>query len=177
MSTLRDDIDLSIIVNRGKLDDSAFVVRPLVSLPSVVVAAPSLVERTGLPTRTEQLRQLPCITTLSTLKGQPWQFADRDGRIHRIPVASRYRVNSGEMAGLAAVNGIGFAILVERACAAELAEGRLVRVPLEMTPAPLELHAAYASRNSVNAKIRELLQMMQERLAVEEAMPLSRSLR
>ena len=58
-----------------------------------------------------------------------------------------------------------------------LPAGTLVRVPLEMTPAPLELHAAYASRNSVNAKIRELLQMMQERLAVEEAMPLSRSLR
>ena len=75
------------------------------------------------------------------------------------------------MAGLAAVNGIGFAILVERGCAAELAAGRLVRVPLEMTPAPLELLAAYSSRNSVNAKIRELLQLMQARLAVVEAMP------
>lgn len=177
VSTLRDDIDLSIIVNRGKLDDSAFVVRPLVSLPSVVVAAPSLVARVGLPTRTEQLTQLPCITTLSTLKGQPWQFADGEGRIHKIPVASRYRVNSGEMAGLAAVNGIGFAILVERACAVELAEGRLVRVPLEMAPAPLELLAAYASRNSVNAKIRELLRMMQARLALEAAKPSTRSLR
>ncbi len=81
------------------------------------------------------------------------------------------------MAGLAAVNGIGFAILVERACAVELAEGRLVRVPLEMAPAPLELLAAYASRNSVNAKIRELLRMMQARLAVEAAKPSTRSLR
>ncbi|AOR72257.1 LysR family transcriptional regulator [Burkholderia stabilis] len=171
ISTLRDDIDLSIIVNRGKLDDSAFIVRPLARLPSVVVAAPSLIARTGLPTRTEQLRQLPCITTLSTLKGQPWQFADSDGRIHKIPVASRYRVNSGEMAGLAALNGIGFAILVERACAAELADGRLLRVPLEMAPAPLELLAAYANRNSVNAKIRELVRMMQLRLETGEIVP------
>lgn len=75
------------------------------------------------------------------------------------------------MAGLAAVNGIGFAILVERGCAAELAAGQLVRVSLEMTPAPLELLAAYSSRNSVNAKIRELLQLMQARLASWVAMP------
>lgn len=40
-----------------------------------------------------------------------------------------------------------------------------------MEPAPLELLAAYSSRNSVNAKIRELLQLMQARLAVAVAMP------
>ncbi|WP_447924256.1 LysR substrate-binding domain-containing protein, partial [Burkholderia cepacia] len=100
----------------------------------------------GMPGLTEQLRQLPCITTLSTLKGQPWQFADRDGRIHKIPVASRYRVNSGEMAGLAAVNGVGFAILVERACAVELAEGRLVR---NSVCCDVSSHSACVSASSI----------------------------
>ncbi|WP_253196072.1 hypothetical protein [Burkholderia cenocepacia] len=53
----------------------------------------------------------------------------------------------------------------------------MISVSLEMAPAPLQLHAAYASRNSVNAKIRALLQLMQERLATEEALPSSRPLR
>jgi DNA-binding transcriptional LysR family regulator len=157
LDALRDDLDLAIIVNRGPLDDSALVVRPLASLPSLVVAAPALLERTGMPTHARQLRQLPCITTLSTLKGLPWQFVDAHGAIHRIPVQSRYRVNSGELAGAAALQGIGFAILAEAGCRDALADGRLQAVPLDMRTAPLELLAVYGHRHFVTARVRGLL--------------------
>ncbi|RQS69781.1 LysR family transcriptional regulator [Burkholderia sp. Bp8963] len=164
VAALRDDVDLAIIVNRGAVDDSTLIVRPLADLPSVVVVSPALVARTGLPSDTQQLCKLPCITTLSTLKGRPWQFVDADGTTRKIPVQSRYRVNSGEMARTAALDGIGFAILVERSCRAELADGRLVRVPLEMNAAPLQLLAVYSNRNFVSAKIRALLDLILTRL-------------
>ncbi|MBB3121534.1 DNA-binding transcriptional LysR family regulator [Massilia violacea] len=170
VDALRGDIDLAIVVSRGQLDDSSLILRSLARLPSAVVAAPQLVAQYGLPTTTQQLKELPCITTLSALKGQPWQFEDGQGGLRKLAVKSRYRVNSGEMAGNAALQGLGFAILAETACQAALADGRLLRVPLELRPAPLDLLAAYTSRHYVSAKIRALLDLMQRRLATTGAL-------
>ena len=88
---LREDMDLAIVFHRGDQDDSTLVTRELASLPSLVVGAPGLIARAGMPTRTAQLKTLPCITTGAL--GQPWRFVDTAGRM--VPVRSHYRVNSG----------------------------------------------------------------------------------
>ena len=108
---LREDMDLAIVFHRGDQDDSTLVTRELASLPSLVVGAPGLIARAGMPTRTAQLKTLPCITTLSALQGQPWRFVDTAGRMVKVPVRSRYRVNSGALALAGARQGIGYAIL------------------------------------------------------------------
>lgn len=162
--TLQDDVDISIVVSRGPLEDSTLVSRPIVSLPSVVVAAPKLIEQTGLPLRTAELKKLPCITTLSALKGRPWQFIDSQGGIRHVPVASRYRVNSGRMAHIGATQGLGFAILALISCRTELEEGHLRRIPLEWEPAPLTLWAVHRSRHYVSARIKALLDLIHQRI-------------
>lgn len=163
-SLREEDVDLAIVFHRGRQDDSAFITRELAALPSVVVAAPSLLAKTGTPRHARELKSLPCITTLSALKGQPWQFLDAAGEIVKVPVRSRYRVNSGELAGAGALQGIGFAILAAFACQKDLAAGRLVEVPLDLRPAPLQLLGAYSHRHSVTARVRALLELMQLRL-------------
>lgn len=165
LESLRDeDVDLAIVFHRGRQDDSAFITRELATLPSIVVAAPSLLAQTGTPRHVRELKSLPCITTLSALKGQPWQFVDAAGEIVKVPVRSRYRVNSGELAGAGARQGIGFAILTAFGCQEDLAAGRLVEVPLDLRPAPLQLLGAYSHRHSVTARVRALLELMQLRL-------------
>ncbi len=163
-SLREEDVDLAIVFHRGRQDDSAFITRELATLPSIVVAAPSLLAQTGTPRHVRELRSLPCITTLSALKGQPWQFIDAAGEIVKVPVRSRYRVNSGELAGAGARQGIGFAILAALACQEDLATGRLVEVPLDLRPAPLQLLGAYSHRHSVTTRVRALLELMQLRL-------------
>ncbi|MGS1011746.1 LysR family transcriptional regulator [Achromobacter anxifer] len=163
-SLREEDVDLAIVFHRGRQDDSAFITRELATLPSIVVAAPSLLAQTGTPRHVRELRSLPCITTLSALKGQPWQFIDAAGEIVKVPVRSRYRVNSGELAGAGARQGIGFAILAALACQEDLATGRLVEVPLDLRPAPLQLLGAYSHRHSVTTRVRALLALMQLRL-------------
>lgn len=162
---LRDDVDLSIVFHRGRQDDSAFITRELATLPSIVVAAPALLARTDMPRHVRELKSLPCITTLSALKGQPWQFQNAAGDIIKVPVRSRYRVNSGEMAAAAARQGLGFAIMAARPCEEDLAAGRLLEVPLDMHPAPLQLLGAYSHRHSVTARVRALLELIQVRLS------------
>jgi DNA-binding transcriptional LysR family regulator len=165
LEVLREDVDLSIVFHRGHQEDSAFITRELATLPSIVVAAPSLLAKTGTPRHVRELKSLPCITTLSALKGQPWQFQDASGDIVKVPVRSRYRVNSGELAVAGARQGIGFAIVAAYPCQDDLVTGRLQEVSLDLCPAPLQLLGAYSHRHSVTARVRALLDLIQVRLA------------
>jgi DNA-binding transcriptional LysR family regulator len=164
LEVLREDFDLSLIFHRGRQDDSAFITRELATFSSIVVAAPSLLAKTGVPRQVRELRSLPCITTVSALKGQPWQFLDNAGEIVKVPVRSRYRVNSGELAVAGARQGLGFAIVAAYPCQEDLAAGRLQEVQLDLSPAPLQLLGAYSHRHSVTARVRALLEFIQTRL-------------
>ncbi len=164
LSMARDDVDVAISLQRGAAADSSMVMQPLLSMPSCVVAAPQLLDRHTLPRSVQQLKKLPCISTLSALHGNPWIFVNAAGQSLRIPVSARYRVDSGEMARSAAKQGVGFAILAEGSCKTELAEGSLMRITLDLTPAPLDLMAAYPSRQHASAKVRALLTLIRQRL-------------
>lgn len=162
--SLRDDLDLAIIVSRGQMDDSDYIARHLLTIPCTVVAAPSLIQRYGTPDRIQQFEELPCITTVSALKGAPWQFVNKKGGFETIKVKGHYRVNSGEMAGRAAVAGVGFAILAKQACQPWINDGRLIEIKFEHSAAPLQLFALYSDRRYLPGKIRALIDFMHQEL-------------
>lgn len=69
MEVLKEDVDIAVIITRGKMEDASVIARPLFSFPCCVVASPQLIARTGMPTHSEQLTALPCITTVSCPRG------------------------------------------------------------------------------------------------------------
>lgn len=163
--SLRDDLDLAIIISRGQMDNSDYIARHLVTIPCTIVAAPSLIQRYGTPSHIQQFEELPCITTVSALKGTPWQFVNKKGEFETIKVKGHYRVNSGEMAGQAAVAGIGFAILSKQACQPYISDGRLVEIEFEQKAAPLQLFALYSNRRYLPTKTRALIDFIQQKLS------------
>jgi len=163
--SLRDDLDLAVIITRGQMDDSDYIARHLMTIPCTIVAAPSVIQRYGTPTHIQQFEELPCITTVSALKGAPWQFVDAKGRFETIKVKGHYRVNSGEMAGRAAVAGVGFAILSKQGCQPYINDGQLIEVEFEQSAAPLHLFALYSNRRYLPAKTRTLIDFMHQRLS------------
>lgn len=165
LESLRDDLDLAIIVSRGQMDDSDYIACHLVTIPCTIVAAPSIIQRYGTPSQIQQFEVLPCITTVSALKGAPWQFVNAKGRFETIAVKGHYRVNSGEMAGRAAVAGIGFAILSKQACQPYINDGRLIEIKFEQSVAPLHLFALYSNRRYLPAKTRSLIDFMHQKLS------------
>lgn len=164
LESLRDDLDLAIIVTRGQLEDSDYIARHLLTIPCTIVAAPSVIQRYGIPSDIRQLEQLPCITTVSALKGAAWQFVDNKGKFETIKVKGHYRVNSGEMAGRAALAGVGFAILSKQACQPFIDDGRLTEIRFEQVAAPLQLFALYSDRRFLPAKIRALIDFIHQQL-------------
>lgn len=165
LESLRDDLDLAVIVSRGQMDDSDYIARHLLTIPCTVVAAPSVIQRHGTPSRIQQFEELPCITTVSALKGAPWQFVNKKGGFETVKVKGHYRVNSGEMAGRAAVSGVGFAILAKQACQPYINDGRLIEIELEQAAAPLQLYALYSDRRYLPGKTRALIDFIHQKLS------------
>lgn len=163
--SLRDDLDLAVIATRGQMDDSDYIARHLLTIPCTIVAAPAVIQRYGTPAHIRQFEELPCITTVSALKGAPWQFINKKGGFETIKVNGHYRVNSGEMAGRAAVAGVGFAILAKQACQPYISDGRLIEIEFEQAVAPLQLFAIYSDRRYLPAKTRAMIDFIQQKLS------------
>lgn len=155
---ISDEIDVLLTFHRGELEDSSYHSRLVKSWQSVVVASPELIEKVGKPTTIADLAKLPCISSLSALQGQPWIFVDAKGKQRHVMINSTYRVNSGVLAHAAAVNGVGFAILSLDACREQITSGQLEVIQLvDVSPAPIELRAVYASRSALSPKIELFL--------------------
>ncbi len=157
LDVISDGIDLLLTFHRGELENSSYHSRLIKSWESVVVASPKLLEQTGRPDTLAQLTHMPCISSLSAIKGQPWVFIDQNGHQKKMNINSHFRVNSGNLAKIAAEKGVGFAILSLDTCLEEIRQGKLQTITFAEQPAPLELRAIYASRSSLSPKIDAFL--------------------
>ena len=164
LESLREDLDMAIIIHRGKMDDCDYIASHLTTIPCTVVGSPSLIQKWGLPNHTSQLKTLPCITTVSALKGMPWQFTRTNSEFSTIQVNEHYRVNSGELALKAAIAGVGFAILAKVSCQEFINDGSLVEIELELPAAPLQLFAVYANRQYLPAKTRVFIDFIRQNI-------------
>ncbi|MCG7535233.1 LysR family transcriptional regulator [Pseudoalteromonas sp. OOF1S-7] len=152
-----EGLDLVVRFGRGTLDDSGWVAKPLLQLPSCVVCAPKLAVRHAQVYSLETLSKVPCITSLTVLQGTPWRFKHNK----TLQVQSSYKVNSGHMAKAAAIQGLGFAILPRHMCQADIEAGTLVEVTLEYEPEDLVLYAFYSGRKYPQKKVTALITHLQ----------------
>ncbi|MEQ4619890.1 LysR family transcriptional regulator [Providencia vermicola] len=162
LDVIDDGIDLLFTFHRGELKNSSYHSRVIKRWQSVVVAAPHLIERTGRPKAITDLANMPCISSLSAISGQPWVFIDNQQHTQKVTINSQYRVNSGILAKAAALKGIGYAILAMAPCQAEIEQGLLEVIHFNESPAPIELRAIYASRRSLSPKIDAFMQHLMQ---------------
>lgn len=160
LDVIDDDIDLLLTFHRGELISSSYHSRIIKSWQSVVVGAPSLINRVGRPNNLDELANLPCISSLSALAGQPWIFINQHKRQRKVNLHSPYRVNSGILARAATLKGIGFAILAKEPCQLDIEQGQLEVIKFDEEPAAIELRAIYASKSHLSPKIEAFLRYL-----------------
>lgn len=90
-----------------------------------LVAAPSLLDRLGVPASPQALADLPCIRMRLPGGIMPWEF-EKDGRVVRIHPQGPLTVTDISMAHRAALDGLGFYATFEAWVRDDIAEGRLV---------------------------------------------------
>lgn len=99
-------IDAAIVV--GELPDIDITCRVIGSIPFVTVAAPSYLERAGIPATPADLGAHECLPFLSsvTYEKLPWRFRVPEGEI-TVQVRGPATFESNETAVAAAVKGLG----------------------------------------------------------------------
>ncbi|WP_070969659.1 LysR family transcriptional regulator [Vibrio sonorensis] len=164
---MQDGFDVVLSFHRGKLVDNSWVAKEILRWQSVVVASPKLLKQQRKPQKITDLKYLPCINSFTAINGMPWVFKNSLGGFVTQRVRSAFKVNSGQIAKQATLQGLGLAILPLEFCQAEIESGELEKVILEHEPEDLVLYVFYPSRKHLAKKIPSFIQHLQ-RFAIHE---------
>lgn len=160
-----NDLDLAehgidLAIRTGNLADSPLIGRRLASSPRTICASPQYWQQYGKPTTPQAIKEHNCLTyrfefgTAAAL----WQFKDSEGLITDIPVTSNFQTNNGEALRIAALSGLGVALLPAWSVKEHLTTGTLERVlaDYETTVSDLDtgIYAVYLSRRNLPIKTR-----------------------
>jgi DNA-binding transcriptional LysR family regulator len=169
---LEEGYDVSVIAAR-ELPDSGYISKHLGKVYSVLCAAPSYLEKQGIPQRPEDLPQHRCLRLVySVMSLDKWLLEGPNGQELVSIEHTHFQVNTVEAMGEAVKAGMGIGALPIYSALQGLQEGSLVRVLPDYTLYPLGVFALYPSRQYLDAKIRTWLEFLREylpeRLAADE---------
>lgn len=155
--------DVSIRL-RAQLDDSSLIARRLASLTQVLCAAPSYLERRGLPDSVEALRGHDILSY--SLADSPGPVPEEDAGQPADPLAgpALIQVNNSLMLRDLLEAGLGIGALPSFLAGPALAAGRLARVLPELPGSPRQVYAVYPTSRHLQPKVKAFVDFLAERL-------------
>jgi DNA-binding transcriptional LysR family regulator len=160
---VEEGVDLAIRI--GPLKDSSLIVRRLGSLLWVVSAAPTYLERRGVPTTPEHLRDHDCL--VFTQPGYEWRFR-KGGRSVSLQVPARMRANALDAVVEAAAAGAGLVYAPVWQVHDHVAAGRLNVVLRDYEVPPLPINALLSHTRLLSNKVRTLLEFLATQLGARD---------
>lgn len=152
--------DLAIRI--AALDTGSLIARRLAITEMLVCAAPSYLERHGTPADPSVLGQHNCLTYSYNPQPNLWSFT-RGAEREAVRVGGCLQANNGDLLQQMAVDGRGIALLPAFLVSADLAAGRLIHLLPDYHAGALGIHAVYAHRKFMPAKVRAFLDFLVER--------------
>ncbi len=125
MDIAYERIDLALRMSAAGAPD--LVATPVARLDWVVCAAPAHLARAGTPEQPADLLAHPCMSYWRERSDDAWVLQQGDAQ-QTVRVQGRYHANNPEAVALAALAGLGVALLPLYVCAEDLACGRLQRL-------------------------------------------------
>lgn len=137
--------DLSIRPQDVKV--ASLVAKPIISLPRVIVAAPSYTNRHGMPAIPADLQHHNCLTPHGECE-YDWEFTGPDGRV-RVHVSGTLKSTSNTVVRHAALRGVGIALLGNYVIESDIKVGRLVTLLDGYTISPRTLYIVHHKGRNV----------------------------
>lgn len=152
-----DGYDVAIRI--AELSDSSLVARRLAPVKRILCAAPDYLQRHGAPEAVADLENHICIPSHNN---EPWKMEGPDGPLVYRP-SGPLLTNSSEVVRECVIGGVGIALRSTWDIGRELADGRLQQVlPAYEGSRNVAIHAVYASRRFLPAKIRVFIDFLAE---------------
>jgi len=120
--------DFDVDIRTGVSNDSSFVIKRLVSSDEVLVASPSFVKAHPRIRRPNDLPQVKCLTYRREREATNWKYIDEQGQQQELAIHGVLTSNNGELLRLAAMGGMGIALLSEPTVRSCIQDGSLVRL-------------------------------------------------
>jgi len=122
--------DFDIDIRTGKSADSGFVIKRLLSSDEVLVVSPALARAYARLRHPSELPQLRCLTYRREHEQTTWRYIDaaQGGQEQELAIQGVLSANNGELLRLAAIGGMGVALLSEATVRSDLRDGTLVRL-------------------------------------------------
>ncbi len=169
VDVIGEGIDVAIRVRPPPLKDSDLVMRVLGERSWCLVAAPSLIDRHGMPEVPADLGALASLDFGPPYGEHAWQLDGPGGATATVRHTPRFVTDDMIALRLAAVAGAGVVQLPVMMVCDELRSGALVRVASSWRPKSGVVHAVFPSRRGLLPSVRTLLDFLAERFArIEE---------
>jgi DNA-binding transcriptional LysR family regulator len=154
---------VDVAVRFGPPDESSLIVRKLLETRILTVAAPAYLEKHGEPRSPHDLVHHEALLFRDPQTGLPfpWEF-HRGGEIVEVKVSSRLVLDDPSVAVTACAAGQGIFQMLAIGLAPFLSRGELVQVLPEWSEELYPLYAYHPSRHLPPAKVRALLDFIQE---------------
>ncbi|UVK41260.1 LysR family transcriptional regulator [Mesorhizobium sp. AR10] len=162
---------VDVAVRFGPPDPSSLIVRKLLETRVLTVAAPAYLEKHGEPRSPHDLVHHEALLFRDPQTGLPfpWEFR-RSGEANQVKVSNRLVMDDPSVAMAACLAGQGIFQSLAIGLAPILSRGELVQILPEWSEELYPLYAYHPSRHLPPAKVRALLDFIQE-IASNEAPP------
>jgi DNA-binding transcriptional LysR family regulator len=158
-----DQVDLAVRI--GKLPDSGMIATQVGALRTVVCASPKVLARQGMPQAPADLMNLPCIMFNGPRLSPIWRFRGPSSNAPiNLSIKPRLQVATPDAAAEAAVEGLGFAYLLEYHVAEAVRSGKLSIVLREFEVETIPIHLLHVSRGQMPVKLRRFIDFAVPRL-------------
>ncbi|MBN9409539.1 MAG: LysR family transcriptional regulator [Burkholderiales bacterium] len=158
LDAIEDELDIAIRI--GLPDDGALVARKLMDSRRVVCAAPSYLERHGIPQVPDDLLRHKCLRLLRGRRTlDRWRFVE-DGVARTVEVGGTLATTSGEVLYDWALEGRGLALKALWNVEDDLASGRLVQCLADYSFDEVALYATWPRQGVMPRRMRVFLDFL-----------------
>jgi DNA-binding transcriptional LysR family regulator len=165
--------DFDIDIRTGASNDSNFVIKRLLSSDEVLVASPSFVKAHPRIRQPTDLPQVKCLTYRRDRETTTWKYIDAEDRQQELPIQGVLSSNNGEVLRLAAIGGMGIALLSEAAVRGCIQDGSLLRLLPETRFAVRGfsngIYAVFRQSRTLPLKVRAFVDFVADALRDTEA--------
>ncbi|WP_025596796.1 LysR family transcriptional regulator [Burkholderia sp. WSM2230] len=158
---LQEGVDC--VVRVGALQDSSLVARRIGLFEGVTCAAPTYIERAGMPTSLEDLENHKAVNYFSSRTGRTldWAFMV-DGKEVEVKMKSIVSVNDADAYVTCGLEGFGLIQPALFMVLPHLRSGQLVEVLPELKPLPMPISAVYPHSRHLSPKVRVFVDWIAE---------------
>ena len=161
---INDGVDVAVRIAREPATTNV-IVRKIAPVKMIICAAPSYLEKRGVPHVPDDLHQCETLNYSYLSSGDNWTLTHADGRQSVVRIKPRVHATNGDILRELAIAGHGIIMQPDFIVGAALETGALKTILNEWSIDGYHLYAIYLSRKFLSAKVRAFIDYLADAMA------------